>query len=70
MKKKEDAKGKGKDNKKLGKPSNEYLPSSVKNIPREQMSIRQPETINRKFTPLIEPFQIFEEWPGDEEARV
>ena len=70
MKKKDDTKGKGKDNRKLGKPISEYVPSSIKNIPREQMCLKQPETINRQFTPFIEPFEIFEEWPGDEEAKV
>jgi hypothetical protein len=70
MKKKDDAKGKVKDNRKLGKPISEYLPSGIKNIPRELMGLKQPETINRQFTPFIVPFEIFEEWPGDEEAKV
>jgi hypothetical protein len=56
--------------KKPGKLLNEILPSTVKNIPREQLPLKLPETVNREYEPFMEPSWIPEEWPGDEEAKV
>jgi len=56
--------------KKSNKTLSEILPSSVKNIPREQHSLRLPDTVNRQYEPFLEPNIIPEDWPGDDEAKV
>lgn len=55
--------------KKIGRPLKEIVPQS-NSQPRENIPIRQPEIITREFIPESEPYELFSEWPTDEEIHV
>jgi hypothetical protein len=56
--------------KKQGKQLKDFLPSTIKNNPHEQIPLKIPDQINREYVPLIQPNHLAQEWPGDEEAMV
>jgi hypothetical protein len=57
-------------NAKIEKTYKDYVPSSIKNLPREVFPLKNPEEFSNDFKPLVEPNVLFDEWPGDEEAKV
>ncbi len=55
---------------KVGKPLKEFIPTTVKDPPRDQQQLAKPEINNRSFKAWLIPSTIPKEWPGDEEALV
>lgn len=69
MKGKKDPKEKNINPKKIGRLLKEVVPQSTK-TPRENIPSKAPETFVRDYTCGAEPYEMFPEWPTDEEINV
>jgi len=56
--------------KKPGKSTKEFLPSNLKNSPRDQTHLVAPLNFDRQFTALTVPHPLPEEWPTEELVKV
>jgi hypothetical protein len=69
MKGKKDPKDKLPNQKKIGRPIKEVVPPANK-LPRENINLRIPESFVREYNCGVEPYELFSEWPSEEEVNV
>ena len=69
MKGKKDPKEKALNPKKIGRTLKEVVPPANK-PPRENLNIRLPESFVREYHCGVEPYELFPEWPSEEEINV
>ena len=69
MKGKKDPKEKNIITKKVGRSLKEVVPPSTKN-PRENIQCKPPEMFIREYSCGTEPYELFPEWPTEDEINV
>ena len=69
MKGKKDIKEKIPNQKKIGRPIREVVPPANKPS-RENNPVRIPESFVREYHCEVEPYELFPEWPSEEEVNV